>query len=248
MPKTYENKGLGPKAVVKPDTAIIDFPVGVTCEGIVTAEFNVTDDHFSLCTDVHYPFVFDASREADDIRDHLESCFGKEDMVKFAEANGFDRTEFFPDEDDEDGEYFDTDLVTDDMYEGAIDYLDNRFRNNDDELFEFQHDCSCAHGAQVTIDGNTYDFESICGGQHDPRKDEPFYPYDKQLVDFIYKLWDKYHLKSFDKMTDAELQDIQNGIDTLNRAGYLNHNKYRIFDTDSEALTALTKEWLQIDK
>lgn len=222
----------------------IYFPVGIEHDGIIIAEFDTTRGTFSLCTTVHGPFVFNLENE--NVRDMVDGCMGKEDLVNMAENMGFDRTESYPEEGSEEGEYFDPNEVTDAMYEAAVDYIVNYYEHDEYEAFEFMHDCSCAHGAQVHIDGNEYDFESVCAGQHDPRNDDGFHPYDTQMVGFIYKLWDKYHLKKFDSMTDAEIADIQNGIDSLKRAGFDFGNKYKHFSADNEHLVALTKDWLSI--
>lgn len=64
-------------------------------------------------------------------------------------------------------------------------------------------DCSCTD-YEIEKDGNTYNFESIAGGQHDPRKCDYFIPVN-ETVNKLLKFWDDHHLK---EITDEEKEEL----------------------------------------
>ena len=74
-----------------------------------------------------------------------------------------------------------------------------------DEEYDYRDriDCSCTD-YEFTKDGETYNFETIGGGQHDPRKCEYFISVNN-TVDKLLEFWDKHHLKEISDEEKSEL-------------------------------------------
>ena len=111
----------------------------------------------------------------------------------------------------------DGNITKDDVFEDWTRYSDYK---------EFK-DCSCTDYETELNNGQTINFESTCGGQHDIREDEEEYNNiiftDKKAVDLILELWDKYHLKNIEK----NLQEIETKInEILKRIDKYNDREY----------------------
>lgn len=112
---------------------------------------------------------------------------------------------------------YDGDRTREDVFEDWTRYSDYK---------EFK-DCSCTDYETKLNNGQTINFESICGGQHDIREDKEEYSNiiftDKKAVDLILELWDKYHLKNIEK----NLQEIETKInEILKRIDKYNDREY----------------------
>lgn len=58
------------------------------------------------------------------------------------------------------------------------------------------------------VDGESWYFESVGGGQHDSRKDGMEIYTSQNIYDELHKLWDKYHLKKVDKDVIAQVENL----------------------------------------
>lgn len=58
------------------------------------------------------------------------------------------------------------------------------------------------------IDGESWYFESVGGGQHDSRKDGMEIYTSKSIYDKLHELWDAYHLKKVDSDVIAQVENL----------------------------------------
>lgn len=58
------------------------------------------------------------------------------------------------------------------------------------------------------VDGESWYFESVGGGQHDSRKDGMEIYTSQNIYDELHRLWDKYHLKKVDKDVIAQVENL----------------------------------------
>lgn len=113
---------------------------------------------------------------------------------------------------------YDGDRTREDVFEDWTRYSDYK---------EFK-DCSCTDYETELNNGQTINFETTCGGQHDIREDKEDFNNiiftDKKAVDLILELWDKYHLKNIEK----NLQEIETKInEILKRIDKYNDKEYK---------------------
>lgn len=76
-------------------------------------------------------------------------------------------------------------------------------------------DCSCTD-CEIEIGNTTYNFESVCGGQHDIREERDFDKMkftNKKAVLELLKLWDEYHLRPMDEGVMMKLDQIQKSLE-----------------------------------
>jgi len=226
----------------------IHFPVGISAYGILTGTLSF-DRYFSVCTDVHVPFIFNIENE--DVEGRIDGMVGTESeedkgfWIKWAEQLGFDKSEEESTDDNDEDYENDEGYISDNLVKSAFNYIVKYLENNSDEALEVLYDCSCAYGCTPTINGEKYHLESSGGGQHDPRKDEGFVPYDNELIRRVYAAWDNYHLKYREDMSEEDLAVIENLISDLATAGYTEENQYDFFDSDSTPIISLIKEYLE---
>ena len=93
-------------------------------------------------------------------------------------------------------------------------WLDRASHNSN---YKDVYDCSCTD-YEITVNDNNYNFETICGGQHDIRKEDNFKDFvytNKQAFDLIMKLWDNYHIKNLSDWENERVDDMVHEIDTL---------------------------------
>ena len=112
---------------------------------------------------------------------------------------------------------YDGDRTKEDVFDDWTRYSDYK---------EFR-DCSCTDFETELQNGQTINFESTCGGQHDIREDEKEYNNiiftDKKAVDLILELWDKYHLENI----ETKLQEVETKInEILKRIDKYNDREY----------------------
>lgn len=73
-------------------------------------------------------------------------------------------------------------------------------------------DCSCTDIETTLRSGQTVNFETTCGGQHDIREDEENYKNiiftNKQAVEKLLVLWDKYHLENIEENIEEVEKEI----------------------------------------
>lgn len=105
---------------------------------------------------------------------------------------------------------YDGDRTREDVFEDWTRYSDYKnFR-----------DCSCTDYETTLNNGQTINFETTCGGQHDIREDKEEYDNivftDECAVKEILKLWDKYHLKNISGKKDVE-EKINNILKKLGK-------------------------------
>lgn len=113
------------------------------------------------------------------------------------------------------------------LYDGdrtREDVFDDWTRYSDYKEFK---DCSCTDYETELNNGQTINFETTCGGQHDIREDKEEFNNiiftDKKAVDLILELWDKYHLKNIEN----NIQDVENKInEILKRIDKYSDRKY----------------------
>lgn len=67
-------------------------------------------------------------------------------------------------------------------------------------------DCSCTD-YEISKDGETYNFETIGGGQLDPRECDYFEPVNETVAKLL-EFWDNYHLKEITKEQENELCEL----------------------------------------
>ena len=58
------------------------------------------------------------------------------------------------------------------------------------------------------IDGESWYFESVGGGQHDSRKDGMEVYTNQSIYDKLHELWDAYHLKKVDSGVIAQVENL----------------------------------------
>lgn len=74
-------------------------------------------------------------------------------------------------------------------------------------------DCSCTN-YELTNNGKTINFESVCGGQHDVRDDSDFEDMiftDETLFNNIMYYWDNFHLR---QVNDEQIEEIKKLMDS----------------------------------
>lgn len=72
-------------------------------------------------------------------------------------------------------------------------------------------DCSCTD-YEMEVNGETINFESTCGGQHDVREEEDFNEMiftNKKAFDLLMKMWDQKHLKEITEEEEKEIEEIE---------------------------------------
>jgi len=126
-------------------------------------------------------------------------------------------------------ECYDAQQKLDLLYNGGrtrYDVFKDWTRHSDYKEFR---DCSCTDYETKLNNGQTINFESICGGQHDIRENEEEYNNiiftDKKAVDLILELWDKYHLKNIEQNLqeiETKINEILKRIDKYNDGEYEN--------------------------
>lgn len=75
-------------------------------------------------------------------------------------------------------------------------------------------DCSCTD-LEMDFNSITINFETICCGQHDCRRDNDFDDMvftNKGAFDKLMALWDKYHLREINDDVLKELDEIENSL------------------------------------
>lgn len=112
---------------------------------------------------------------------------------------------------------YDGDRTREDVFDDWTKYSDYK---------EFK-DCSCTDYEIELNNGQTINFETTCGGQHDIREDKEEFNNiiftDKKAVGLILELWDKYHLKNIEN----NMQDVENKInEILKRIDKYNDREY----------------------
>lgn len=113
------------------------------------------------------------------------------------------------------------------LYDGdrtREDVFDDWTRYSDYKEFK---DCSCTDYETELNNGQTINFETTCGGQHDIREDKEEFNNiiftDKKAVDLILELWNKYHLKNIEN----NIQDVESKInEILKRINNYNDREY----------------------
>lgn len=95
---------------------------------------------------------------------------------------------------------------------GEITY-NRAFKNWKNSVIDYRDvvDCSCTD-YEIEIKENTYNFESIAGGQCDIRKEKNIIYTNEKIVNKLLYMWDNYHLKEVNEEIEKNIIDLLNAM------------------------------------
>lgn len=177
-----------------------EFLLGITGENsLVFAEVEYSDNasnpHFSVCFREVEPFKLDMDKIKNNIEDMLEYEYTKEDLYVLCERYDCSPSQLLNE------------------------YMEN---HNDEDLIDMVYDTSL-YTEQYQVQGDLIYFQSLSSGQHDTRDYLKVYPHGEGFADFIFAIWDKYHLK---ELSEKQQKEIFNTIDSILIIDNLNEESY----------------------
>lgn len=136
----------------------------------------------------------------------------------------------------------DSDTKIDWLENGDItkdEWIDNQVANCN---YRDVYDCSCTD-YEISVNDTNYNFETICSGQHDIRKEYNFKDFiytNKKAFNLIMELWDNYHIKKLSDEENKKVDDMIGEIDTLlndyDCYNFYNNNCYKFVVSNMEVL------------
>ena len=159
------------------------FLLGITNEGnLVFTNVEYNDDiyeYFSVTFNEVEPFEYNKDIIEDMIEDRINYDYSKEELYDLYEK-------------------YDCDCSPSKLLDNILEY------NSEEELIDMFYDTSLYSETYRIGDSEIY-FESIGGGQHDTRDDLDILPHGQEFTDFIFEIWDNYHLKALDNKKKIEI-------------------------------------------
>lgn len=130
------------------------------------------------------------------------------------------------------------DYDLEECYEGWVDGMDKKYlydlcerfdcspsqlpKNLADECYDVRDALDCSlYPEEISVDGESWCFESSSCGQHDTRKDGMEVYVNEEAYNLLHTLWDNYHLKKVDEEVVEQVKSLVDMLSSIDEEEWI---------------------------